>query len=159
MNEISEEYENNDEVNAALLWDTMKMKIRSSALHYSKIKKTTKLELEIICLQETLEESNLSEMEKNQIINEIEIKNLQREEISKHKTRGAILRSKTRWYNKAEKNTKYFLSLEKRHYNQKTIKHLQLAENTIVHTDEAILHEGSKIFLSKTIFLYSHTNK
>ena len=91
MNEISEEYENNDEVNAALLWDTMKMKIRSSSLHYSKIKKAkmksqeTNLELEIISLHKTLEESNLSEMEKNQSINEIEIRNLQREEISKHK--------------------------------------------------------------------------
>ena len=57
VNEISEEYENNDDVNAALLWDTMKMKIRSSSLHYSKIKKAkmksqeTKLELEIISLQ------------------------------------------------------------------------------------------------------------
>ena len=37
VKEISEEYENNDEVNAALLWNTMKMKIRSSSLH-SKIK-------------------------------------------------------------------------------------------------------------------------
>ena len=102
VNEISKEYENNDEVNAALLWDTMKMKILSSSLHYSKIKKTkmksqeTKLELEIICLQKTLEESNLSEMEKNQIINEIEIRNLQREEISKHKTRRAMKERKTR---------------------------------------------------------------
>ena len=118
VNEISEEYENNDEVNAALLWDTMKMKIRSSLLHYSKVKKTkmksqkTKLELEIISLQKTLEESNLSEREKNQIINEIQIRNLEREEISKHKTRGAILHSKSRWYNEGEKITKYFLSLE-----------------------------------------------
>ena len=56
----------------------------------------TKLELEIICLQKTLEESNLSEMEKNQIINEIEIRNLQREEISKHKTRRAMKERKTR---------------------------------------------------------------
>ena len=83
VKETSEEYENNDEVNAARLWDTMKMKIRSRSLHYSKIKKTkmksqeTTLELEIISLQKTLEESNLLEMEKNQIINEIEIRNLQ----------------------------------------------------------------------------------
>ena len=100
VKETSEEYENNDEINAALLWDTMEMKIRSSSLHYLKIK-STKLksqELEMTSLQKTLEESNLSEMGKNQIINEIEI--------SKHKTRGAILRSKSRWYNEEEKNTK-----------------------------------------------------
>ena len=52
------------------------------------------LELDILSLQKALEESNLSEMEKNQINNELEVKNLQREEISKYKTRGAILRSK-----------------------------------------------------------------
>ena len=33
VKEISEEYKNNDKVNAALLWDTMKMKIRSSSFH------------------------------------------------------------------------------------------------------------------------------
>ena len=104
------------------------------------------MELEIISLQKTLEESNLSEMEKNQIINEIEIRNLQREEISKHETRGAILGSRSRWYNEGEKNTKYFLSLEKRHYNQKTIKHLQLANNRIIHTDEAILKEAKSFY-------------
>ena len=152
VKEISEEYENNDEVNALLVWDAMKMKIRSSSLHYSKIKKikmkSQETSLEIISLQKTLDESNLSEMEKNQIINETEIRNLQREEISKHKTWGAILRSKSRWYNEGEKNKKYFLSLEKRHYNQKTIKHLQLAD-----TDEAILKEA-KSFHGK---LYSST--
>ena len=111
------------------------------------------LELDILSLQKALEESNLSEMEKNQIINELEVKHLQREEISKCKTRGTILRSKSRWYNEGEKNTKYFLSLEKHHYNYKTIKHLQLADNKMVHTDEAILKEA-KSFYQK---LYSST--
>ena len=44
------------------------------------------LELDILSLQKALEKSNLSEMEKNQINNELEAKNLQREEISKYKT-------------------------------------------------------------------------
>jgi len=37
------------------------------------------------------------------------------------RTKGAILRSKTTWYNEGEKNTKYFLNLEKRHYKQGTV--------------------------------------
>ena len=45
-----------------------------------------------------------------------------------------------------ERKTKYFLSLEKRHYNQKTIKHLQLPDNKIVHTDEAILKEAKSFY-------------
>ena len=33
VNEVAKEYENNNEVGATLLWDTMKMKIRSSSLY------------------------------------------------------------------------------------------------------------------------------
>ena len=78
-----------------------------------------KLESEILSLQKELEENNISENEKVQIYSEIDVKILQREEISKYKTRGAILRSKSRWHNEGEKNTKYFLNLEKRHFNKK----------------------------------------
>ena len=59
--------------------------------------------IEILCLQKKLEENNISENEKVQIYSEIDVKILQREEISKYKTRGAILRSKSRWYNEGEK--------------------------------------------------------
>ena len=76
-----------------------------------------KLESEILSLQKELEENNISENEKVQIYSEIDVKILQREEISKYKTRGAIERSKSRWHNEGEKNTKYFLNLEKRHFN------------------------------------------
>ena len=47
------------------------------------------------------------------------------EQIIEHGTRGAILRSKTRWYNEGEKNTKYFVTLEKRHFKQGTISQLK----------------------------------
>ena len=38
-----------------------------------------------------------------------------------YRTKGAILRSKSRWCNEGEKNTEYFLNLEKRHFKQGTI--------------------------------------
>ena len=82
-----------------------------------------KLESEILSLQKGLEENNISENEKVQIYSDIDVKVLQRKEISKYKTRGAILRSKSRWYNEGEKNTKYFLNLEKRHFNKKKKNH------------------------------------
>ena len=49
----------------------------------------------------------------------------QYEMIIEYRTKGAILRSQSRWYNESEKNTKYFLSLEKRHYKQGTISQLR----------------------------------
>ena len=47
------------------------------------------------------------------------------EEIICYKTAGAILRSKIKWFNEGERNTKYFHSLEKRHFNCKTIRNLK----------------------------------
>ena len=70
------------------------------------------LESEILSLQKELEENNVSENEKVQIYRQIDVKILQREEISKYKTRRAILRSKSQWHNEGEKNTKCFLNLE-----------------------------------------------
>ena len=82
----------------------------------------TSLEVDILALQRKLEENNFSETEKTDILNELDVKILQKEEISKLKIQGTIMRSKSRWYNEGEKNTKYFLNLEKRHFNKKPLK-------------------------------------
>ena len=74
------EYANNNEIDAILLWDTMKMQIRSSSLNYARRKKAKmkslelKLESEILSLQKELEENNISENEKVQIDSEIDFK-------------------------------------------------------------------------------------
>ena len=48
----------------------------------------------------------------------------------------------SRWYNEGE----YFLNLEKRHFNKKTIKSLQLADNSIIKTDSEILKEAESFY-------------
>ena len=40
------------------------------------------------------------------------------EKLIEYRTKGSILRARCRWNNEGEKNTKYFLNLEKRHYKQ-----------------------------------------
>ena len=60
------------------------------------------------------------------------------EKIIEHRTKGAILRSKSKWDNEGEKNTKYFLSLEKRHFKQGTISQLKLDDNILVASDKEI---------------------
>ena len=118
IKEIANEYKNNNEVDATPLWDTMKMKIRSSSLYYAKKRNAkmksqeNRLENDIASLEKRLDENNLSETEKNQILDELAARKLQKEQISIHKTKGAIIRSKARWYNEGEKNTKYFLNFE-----------------------------------------------
>ena len=44
-------------------------------------------------------EENLSDAVKSEIYKELDIKTLQLEKIAQHQTRGAILRSKSLWYN------------------------------------------------------------
>ena len=61
------------------------------------------------------------------------------EEIIAYKTQGAILRSKVKWYNEVEKNTKYFHNLEKQHFNSKTIRYLQSANGKKFSTDVEII--------------------
>ena len=68
------------------------------------------------------------------------------EESIEYRTKGAILRSRTRWHNEGEKNTKYFLNLEKRHYRQGTINRLKKSENDFATTDKEILHECEYFF-------------
>ena len=66
---------------------------------------------------------------------------LELEKIIEFRTKGAILRSKTRWYNEGEKNTKYFLNLEKRHFKQGTISQIKINDREFVTSDKKILTE------------------
>ena len=59
-------------------------------------------------------ENNISEIEKREIRTELEIKKQSLEQWINYKTQGSITRSRTRWYNEGEKNTKYFFELKKK---------------------------------------------
>ena len=69
-----------------------------------------------------IDQQHLSEADKESLHVALKIKRQEMEEIIRYKTAGAILISKLRWYNEGERNTKYFHSLEKRHFNCKTLK-------------------------------------
>ena len=58
-------------------------------------------------------ENNLSEIVKREIRTQLEIKKQSLEQWINNKTQGSIIRSRTRWYNEGEKNTRYFFELVK----------------------------------------------
>ena len=58
------------------------------------------------------------------IILELQAEKLRLKRIMTYKTKGAILRSKVRWHEQGERNTKYFYGLEKRNFNNKAITRL-----------------------------------
>ena len=64
------------------------------------------------------------------------------------KTKGAILRSKVRWHEEGERNTKYFYSLEKRHHDIKTVSKLKVGDNCYIEDQFEILKEEIKIYES-----------
>ena len=70
------------------------------------------------------------------------------------KTKGAILRSKVRWHEEGERNTKYFYSLEKRHHDIKTVSKLKVGDNCYIEDQFEILEEEKRFYES----LYRTTN-
>ena len=70
------------------------------------------------------------------------------------KTQGAILRSKVRWHEEGERNTKYFYRLEKRHHDIKTVSKLKVGDNCYIEDQFDILEEEKKFYES----LYRSTN-
>ena len=92
---------------------------RASSIKYAKQQKAKQkrtektLETEILILKRKLE-NNISETEKRDIRTELEIKKQSLEQWINYKTQGWIIRSRTRWYNEGEKNSKYIFELEKR---------------------------------------------
>ena len=59
---------------------------------------------------------------------------------------GAMVQSRARWYNGGEKNTKYFLNLEKYNFNRETITRLHTHEGVIVTHDNDILKEEKHFY-------------
>ena len=65
--------------------------------------------------------ANIDATDYQNVWSELEKKRRELETIIEYQTKRAILRSKSRWYNEGEKNTKYFLNLEKRHANKEQL--------------------------------------
>ena len=76
---MSNDYKEDESVDAILLWDVMKMQIRASSIKYANQQKAKQkraektLETEILMLERKLE-NNISEFEKREIRTELEIK-------------------------------------------------------------------------------------
>jgi hypothetical protein len=142
------------------MWEMIKLKIREHSLKFSAIKKAKtsrheeELEKEINSMQRLIESSNLEEKDKKDILDALDTKRLELEKIIEYRTKGSILRARCRWHNEGEKNTKYFLNLEKRHDKQRVISQIKLGNENFVTTDKEILSECETFYKC----LYSSNN-
>ena len=62
------------------------------------------------------------------------------------KTKGAIMRSKTKWYSDGERCSKYLFGLEKARYNNKVMSGIRLSTGQISHDPKVILDEQHKCY-------------
>ena len=124
----------------------IKVKVRQQSMMYAKKKQSDLSRIEeepektINWLQKEIDRSSRDEPGKQEMHRELEKKQRELEQIIEHTTKGAILRSKCRWYNEGEKNTKYFLSLEKRHYKNGVINQIKNNDDNFITSDKDILN-------------------
>ena len=109
-------------------------------------RKEEELEKSIAMLEKQIDNSNINKSNSNHIKEKIRSLKDEWEQIIEHRTRGAIVRSKSRWYNEGEKNTKYFLTLEKRHFKQGTISQLKTKDTDLITSDKEILAECKSFY-------------
>jgi exonuclease III len=135
---------NNDKKkhSATLNWDVLKMQIRRETINFSKrlAKKRRKREKELLENIKLLEEEISSNVNCDESTIEAfqNIKN-EYEEMESQKTRGAMIRSKARWVEDGEKNSKYFMSLEKHNQEIRYIKTLTKENGKEISKDKKIL--------------------
>ena len=139
-----------------LKWDVIKMEIRGFTVQYSKrrarLEKDKKNQL-LIKLNE-LQEKLCSSRNDPNLLNEYLTLKAKLEKVLNKKIKGTILRSKARWYENGEKNSKYFLNLEKRNFLRKKISKLKLSSGEETDDAKTILEEEKTFYKS----LYSSRN-
>jgi hypothetical protein len=123
------------------------MEIRSSTICFSK-KKSIKNREQIkdtILKCDTLEKK-LSDNPTEEIIQQYNETKLEIEQYNNEKAHGVFIRSKCDWAEFGEKNTKYFLNLEKRNYNNKCISKLINEEQVTITDSNEILNYETKFY-------------
>jgi hypothetical protein len=140
-----EDPENND---PRVIWEFLKFKSREFTIKYSK-EKAKNSKLEVKSLEKTirsLENSTetLCKTEKETLLSS----KLALEDYYDYVTQGTILRSKCTWYEEGEKNSKYFLNLEKRNKSKSTVQKLIVNESEISNPSE-ILREIKNFYTDK----------
>ena len=88
----------------------------------------------------------------------IDIKKLELENIRQKSTIGSAIRARTQWRNEGEKPSKFFCSLKKYNYTEKTIKSIQLQDGQSI-TDQKKILEQIKNFYSSLFSEKKHKIK
>ena len=134
-------------------WDLCKIKIKEFSIKYCKIRSATKknelhlLETEINNIDQLIINNNDDDFLLNR---RSELKN-KLDALLTEKTIGYQIRSKSKWIEEGEKNTPYFLNLEKNRQSQSVIKKLQKSDGSFAESQADLFKEMSKFY--KTLYM------
>ena len=131
-----------------MLWEIIKLEIRTQTIPYCVMKKRQKekterdLNKKFTTLFEKVNSGARIEKETWQEFSQVK---LQLDNLERERARVVIIRSKAQWVEEGEKNTSYFLRLEKHNYCNKLITKLKVGENLITDPIQ-ILDEGQNFY-------------
>ena len=141
------------DINDQLFFEVLLMEIRGKTISYSSHKKRTDEKQEKDLNKEIRNLENLNNLTRDNVF-ELEQKKLLLQELREKKIKGMIVRSRLQWLNHGEKPSRYFCSLEKRHYNSKRMCFLRKDNGETIFEQKDIINE-TKLFYEK---LYEKRN-
>ena len=129
-------------------WELLKLRIKEDTINYCK-KRAVSKRTQFYRMQgelDALEKQLASSPSDNILLNARNSLLIQLEILEQERTQSAQVRSKERWIEEGDKNTKYFLNLEKARANSKVISSLELDDNTILTNQLDILQAQRQYF-------------
>ena len=146
--ECDNKYQNMENKN--LKWDVIKCEIRGATVKFSKQKHKKERDKELNLKKEQLNLENLlskAELDRDvdHLLQKLDSVKEDLQEIVDKQTRGAILRSHAEHCEGNEKNSKYFLSLEKRNFKNKCINKLYV-KGVEISSESSILEEEKEFY-------------
>ena len=140
INELIEDFEKDNRysnLDGDIRWDLLKLKIKDETINYSKARAvrkrndTIQLQLKLDSIDELLAQYP----DKTSFIQAKQQTSIELELLEQEKTRSAQIRAREKWREEGDKNTKFFLGLEKTRANAKIIPCLELDDNSVI-TDQ-----------------------
>ena len=145
----------NEVVDKRVLWDLLKYKIRQFTIKYSKEKAHSR-KAKVKDLEEKLQNctKKCEDDPSKENVQELECLQAEYDDLYDYITQGAIIRSRANWYEKGEKNNKYFLNLEKSNKKKSCVRKIVSGDGTITADPKTIMNEFESFYSN----LYSEEN-
>ena len=143
--EIQMTTESSQEKDPCTLWEILKTRIKKKTMEYSR-KKSSEDKLIIAQLAEKVNEYEARLPLVKEEDDLLTATKFELEDKMMERAKGLMFRSKVRWYEQGEKNTKYFYALEKTKYNAKTCFKIINEEQEEIEDPQEILEVQRKFY-------------